>query len=205
MEKEHESNSSMNALVWMQQPCWAQISCTTHSGLVQTSVYTETRAHSQWAEMKLCIQVPEPIFTFKFVSKNTCIQISINSSTMQKVSSNPNHRYKPLPKKDPSCFICASLLDVGFITFVSPPSDSALLFSQAVSPGSIWWHCCPGLRWSLHCTQCTPNFTWAPKDLHQLCGVCALTFLLQRSELLTEIFHPFFLFSPYSFYYLFHI
>lgn len=39
-----------------------------------------------------------------------------------------------LRKKDHSCFICASLLDVGFIIFVSPPSDSALLFSQAVSP-----------------------------------------------------------------------
>lgn len=27
-------------------------------------------AGSQWAEMKLCIQDPEPIFTFKFVSNN---------------------------------------------------------------------------------------------------------------------------------------
>lgn len=35
---------------------------------------------------------------------------------MQKTSSNPRHMYKPLPKKDPSCFICASLLgDVEFI------------------------------------------------------------------------------------------
>lgn len=69
-KKEHESNSSMNTFVWMQQPPWAQLICTAHSGLVQTFVYTETRARSQWAEMKLCIQVPEPIFIFKFVSKN---------------------------------------------------------------------------------------------------------------------------------------
>lgn len=75
-KEEHESNSSTNILVWTQQPRWAQLTCTTHSGLVPTFVYTETRAHSQRAEMKLCMQNPELIFTFKFVS-NTHMHVSI--------------------------------------------------------------------------------------------------------------------------------
>lgn len=115
----------------MQQPRWAQLTCTTHSGLVQNFVYTETRAHSQLAEMKLCIQDSERIFTFKFFSKNH-VHVSIYKqqhyaeNALQPVTCSNLF----LRKKDHSCFICASLLDVGFITFISPPSDSALLFHR---------------------------------------------------------------------------
>lgn len=47
-----------------------QLTCTAHSCLVQICVYAETCACNQCAEMKLCIQVPEPTVTFKIVLKN---------------------------------------------------------------------------------------------------------------------------------------
>lgn len=120
----------------MQQPCWAQLTCKTQSGLVQTFVYTETCARSQWAEMKLCIQVPEPIFTFKFVSKNHMHVSIYKQQHYEENTLQPQSYVRTSPSERKTSLICVSLLDVGFTIFVSPPSDSALLFSQAISPGS---------------------------------------------------------------------
>lgn len=202
-KEKHKSNSSMDTLIWMQQPCWAQLTCTTHSGLVQTFVYTETRAHSQWSEMKLCIQVPEPIFTFKFVSKNH-MHISIYKHYAENILHPQSYVQTSSSKKDHSCFICASLLNVGFTTFVSSPSDSALLFSQGISPGFPWWYCCPDLKWSLELYALHPKLhlsTQRPSPA--LWSVCS--YLPSREKWIAyrnfSSFFPIFILV----YYLFHI
>lgn len=137
-------------------------------------LFTLRRAHSQWAEMKLCIQVPEPIFTF--VSKNH-MQISIYKQ-QQKTPSMPSHMYKPLPPKErsqlfhlcipvkmwdsPSLFLLLLTLHYFFhrLYHQGPCDDTA-----AQSSNDLWTVCIV-----------YPKLHLTPKDLHLLPGMCALTF-----------------------------
>lgn len=55
---------------------------------------------------------------------------------MQKTPSNPSCTRKPLPKTDPSCFVCASLLgDVESLTGCLAPTDPALTRTTGDAPG----------------------------------------------------------------------
>lgn len=139
---------------------------------------------------------------------------------MQKTSSNASHIYKPLPKKDPSCSICAS------------PSGDAELIIGLLYFSSLWL--CIGLFTGciprVHVlTSTCPREDPAAQDSNDLFQLYTLHLVLhlstkrpspalwsmllqvllpsfyKGSELLTRTFHLFFLFSPYSFYSLFHI
>lgn len=167
----------------MQQPCWAQLTCTTYSGLVQSFVYTETRAHSQQAEMKLCIQVPELIFTFKFVSKN---HMHRNIYKQQHYTENilqPQSYVQPLPQKERSqLFYLCCPVRCGI---------HHLCFS------SLWLCMTFFTGWIPHVMILLPRAQMISELYILTCSVeCTLTFLLQRNKLLAGIFHPFLLFSP---------
>lgn len=173
-------------------------------------LFTPRHVHTaKWSEIKLCIQVPEPIFTCKFVSKNH-MHISINKQQhyAENILHPQSYVQTSTSKKDHSCFICASLLNVGFTIVVSSPSDSALLFSQGISPGFMWWYCCPELKWSLELYALYPKLhlsTQRPSPA--LWSECALLPSFYREVNCLQEYRNFSSFFPIFIlvYYLFHI